>query len=129
MRGVRQLLIVAVCLAVTLSGCASGSQLSLGKVESVRLSTIPEKLSRQASQAETRRVVDAFESAKVLRGAGESTPGARIDVVLASGDTVVVWGGAGCPLVVEMRGRQFNVESHELSQILDDLIEEANASS
>lgn len=123
----KQLTLIGVCLVVALSACAFGPSLSLGDVKSVGLATIPPDVTRLASRAEAQRVVAAFENAKVVESPGDSTPAARIDIVLASGDTVVIWGGAGTPLVAKMRGRQFNLESAELSRILDSVAAEGGS--
>lgn len=112
-------LVVALLVAVAIGGCDSAVEAT-----SVRFSVLrPEgPVTREASAAEVRRFNQAYAKAKRLSDDNGTTPLARIDAVLESGESLVVWGGGQYFETVLFRGEQFNVEGEELDRLLREIV-------
>jgi hypothetical protein len=108
-------LIFAVALTAT-SGCSEKPSLRIEQVRSAQFTFEP------LSSAVLEELVTAFQNARLLRSDVGTTHPVRIDLVLTSGDTMVIFGGGGTGFqTVALGNRQFNVQGQELEALLDRL--------
>ena len=76
---------------------------------------------RVASPSEIARLEAAYQEAGPEDDdLGTTAPG-RIDAVLDSGDSLVIWGGSQHFQSVELGGRQFNLNGAELHELLAEI--------
>ena len=75
----------------------------------------------EASEADLQRFNEAYANATPLSEDYGTTAPARIDAVLESGQSMVVWGGSQHFQTVSMRGQQFNVDGEELHRLLEEI--------
>jgi hypothetical protein len=68
-----------------------------------------------------RRFVEYYSEARNLADDFGTTPPARIDVILKSGDTLTVWGGGETFQTVRWGDRQYNIKSEGLHQMLQEI--------
>jgi len=103
-------------LLVLVSGCSGKPRLQLQEVRSAQFgNTI-------ASSAVLAELVTAYQRASLIREDVETTHPVRVDVVLASGETLVLWGGDTGFQTVAFRGRQFNLQGEELEALFHRLL-------
>jgi hypothetical protein len=107
--------------AVALGSCGETPRLSLDDVEAVRFTAIFSGASRMASDTEVGRFVEYYSEARNLADDFGTTPPARIDVTLKSGETLTVWGGGEHYQTVVRSDRQYNIENEGLHQMLQEI--------
>lgn len=108
-------------MALAVTGCGRKPDLSLDDVQDVRFHSNLTGLTREASDAEVERFVEAYSAARDLDDDFGTTPPAQIDVTLRSGASLVVFGGGETFQTVQQGDRQFNIRSEELHQTLQEI--------
>lgn len=120
--GVRiSMFFVLAVAAVAVGSCGRAPSLSLDDVEAVRFSSPASGRSWVASETEVQRFVEYYSEARNLADDFGTTPPARIDVILKSGDALVVWGGGETYQTVGWGDRQYNIKSERLHRMLQEI--------
>ena len=115
-RPMRILMLILVATLMAASGCSEKPTLRIDQVRSAQFAYKP------VSSGVLEELVAAFQRARPLRSDVGTTHPVRIDVVLNSGDTMVIFGGGGTGFqTVAFRNRQFNIQGEELEALLDRL--------
>lgn len=120
----RILSLILVMAAIALGACGQEASLSPDEVEEVLFTALDSGHSRVASETEVRLLVEYYAEARKLSDDRGTTPPARIDVRLDSGETLVVWGGGEIFQTVGWGGRQYNIEGERLHQMLQGIASE-----
>jgi hypothetical protein len=98
------------------NGCSEKPNLRVEQVQSAQCAF------ESLSSAVLEELVTAFRKARLLRSDVGTTHPVRIDLVLTSGDTMVIFGGGGTGFqTVALGNRQFNLQGQELEALLDRL--------
>ena len=118
MRSALALLTVLALATLTLSGCGRQPNLSPSDIARVRFTALQSGETYSASDIETQRFVECYSNAANLTDDLGTTAAGRIDVLLVSGEHLVVTGGEEPYQTVELRGRQYNIKSKPLHQML-----------
>jgi hypothetical protein len=116
----RAALVTTLAIAVAVGGCGPAAG-----VKSARFSALREDgpVTWEASEAEVDRFDKAYADATRLSNDNGTTPPARIDAVLESGESLVVWGGSADFQTVSLDGQQFNVAGEDLHRLLQEIAE------
>ena len=117
-------LVSVVLLLVT--ACSSQSEFPLGGIKEVEFCAFEDPgygPTWMASDAEIARFVDAYLRVGPYRSDVGTTHDARIDVALADGQHLVVWGGGEDFQTVKWQGKQFNIQGEELRDLFEDIAE------
>jgi len=119
--------VTALCLmlflvAFALTACGRQPSLSLDEIREVRFTDLFSGKSWPASEAEVRLLVEFYSEAENLNDDFGTTPPARIDIVVKSGENLVVWGGGETYQTVCKGDREYNIESSGLHQMLQEIV-------
>lgn len=99
-----------------LQGCATPVV-----VRNATFTALPSGVARSASADEIGRLNQALADASRLSHDNGTTSPARIDAVLDSGDTMVIWGGGQGFQTVLRDGEQYNVDGNDLGRLLEEI--------
>jgi hypothetical protein len=94
-------------------------------VKSARFTALHEggstEVTWDASEADVQRFSEAYAAARILDNNNGTTPPARIDAVLESGEPMVVWGGGQHFQTVRLDGQDVNVDGDDLHRLLEEI--------
>jgi len=107
-------------IALALLSCGRQPDLSAEDVREVTFTDLSSGKSWSASEAEVQAVVESYSNARDLSDDLGTTPPARIDVSLESGETLGISGGGETFQTVSIGEKQYNIESPELHRMLQD---------
>ncbi len=107
-------------IALALLSCGRQPDLSAEDVREVTFTDLSSGKSWSASEAEVQAVVESYSNARDLSDDFGTTPPARIDVSLESGETLGISGGGETFQTVSIGEKQYNIESPELHRMLQD---------
>ena len=111
----------AIVFAVALAGCASKPPLDRDGIERVQFTSFEASQTWTASPAEVSRFVYACGRARAVEDKGGTTPPARIDVELGSGEAMVITGGGETYSSIDSEDPPLNVIGFELHELLRDI--------
>jgi hypothetical protein len=113
----RTVALCCICSYLTvLAGCGAKPKLRVQDVQ--RLDIHTSAGSQTASPKQIEKFIAAYERARILSDDIETTHELRVDVVLASGNNLVIWGGEAGFQTLAFLGRQLNLQGNELREFL-----------
>lgn len=118
---VAALVLVLFVAAFALRSCGRQPGLSNDDIRTVTFTNFSSGTSWPASEAEVRALVEHYSRARNLSDDFGTTPPARIDVLLKSGETLVISGGGETFQTVRKGEKQYNIESPGLHRMLQEV--------
>lgn len=113
------LLLVVVLVALT--GCGAQPRLAAEDVDTVQYWSLFDDRKKSASADEVRALVEAYNEAKPLKNDDGTTPPARVDVTLKSGERLTIWGGGQHFQTIKWHGKQSNILGEKLGELLEEI--------
>jgi len=112
-----------VLIAVLTASCTAKPRLDLADIRSVQVQT---SHVRAATQSEITQLVAAYRATEIMEDQlVGTTPDVQVSVLLASGETLWISGGAEPFQVISFAKRQVNVSGKELHELLYRLLRES----
>lgn len=108
-------------VALFLPGCGRQPGLALEDIREVTFTNLNSGKYWPASETEVRALVEHYSDARNLSDDFGTTPPARIEILLKSGDALVVWGGGETYQTVREGDNQYNIESPGLHRMLQQI--------